>query len=61
MNQDLTDAGLRLDRHYIAPRYPDAYPSGAPRRCYNEADAQQAIADAEKVVNWCDQSFAPQP
>jgi len=57
---ELREAALRLDKFYIPTRYPDAYPSGPSRRYYTEADAQQAVADAEKVVNWCDQSL-PSP
>ena len=58
---DLKEAGRRLDRHYIAPRYPDAHPAGPPRRYYTEAEARQAVADAEKVVNWCDEIFSREP
>jgi len=57
---ELREAALRLDKLYIAPRYPDAYPSGPSRRYYTEADARQAVADAEKVVSWCDQNL-PKP
>jgi HEPN domain-containing protein len=56
-SQDLIEAGRRLDRHYVPSRYPNAHPSGAPRESYEEADAQQAVADAEKVVSWCDQGI----
>ncbi len=58
---ELKDAARRLDRHYIAPRYPDAHPAGAPRRYFTEADARQVIADAEKVVGRCDKSLPRQP
>ncbi len=50
----ILDAARRLDRYYIAPRYPDAHPAGPPHRYYTEAEAQQAVADAERVVSWCD-------
>lgn len=58
--EELKEAALRLDRFYIAPRCPDAYPAGPSRRYYTQADGQQAVADAQKVVSWCDQSL-PDP
>lgn len=54
----LLDAARRLDRYYIAPRYPDAHPAGPPRRYYTEPEAKQAVADAESVVNWCDANLS---
>jgi HEPN domain-containing protein len=60
-SQDIREAGRSLDRHYVPSRYPNAHPSGAPRQQYTEADARQAVADAEKVVKWCDQGFSPEP
>ena len=58
---ELMDAGRSLDRHYIAPRYPNAHPGGPPRRYYTATDARQAVTDAEKVVAWCDQNLSSQP
>jgi HEPN domain-containing protein len=55
---ELLEAARRLDRHHIATRCPDAHPAGPPRRYYTEAEAQQAVTDAEKVVTWCDAHFA---
>lgn len=48
-----------LDRFYIPTRYPDAHPAGPAARHYGEADAEQAIALARQVVEWCErQSMA---
>ncbi|MFW6161219.1 MAG: HEPN domain-containing protein [Planctomycetota bacterium] len=60
-SRELLEAGRRLDRHYIPSRYPNAHPAGAPRQAYGEADARQAVADAEKVVTWCDQNLPREP
>ena len=57
VSPDLREAGRRLDRYYIATRYPDVHPAGPSRRYFTETEAQQALADAEEVVNWCDQNF----
>lgn len=39
-------------------RYPDAHPAGPPRRYYTQTEAQQAVSDAESVVNWCDANLS---
>lgn len=46
------DAGRRLNRLYIPTRYPDAFPSGVPAYQYAESDADQALADAEEVIDF---------
>lgn len=58
MEPSLLDAARRLDRYYIAPRYPDAHPAGPPRRYFTETEARQAVADAESVVSWCDANLS---
>lgn len=60
-SQEIKESGRNLDRHYVPSRYPNAHPSGAPRQSYTEDDARRAVADAEKVVNWCDQGFPSEP
>jgi len=42
-----------LERHYIGPRYPNSYPEGAPGDFYTVAEAQRAIAAAERVIEHC--------
>jgi HEPN domain-containing protein len=39
-----------LDRHYIPPRYPNAYPSGSPFEFYDEKTAQEALNTAQAVI-----------
>lgn len=56
-SEELKDVARRLDKYYIAPRYPDVHPAGPSRRYYTDADARQAVAGAEKVVDWCDQNL----
>lgn len=58
IDADLLDVARRPDRYYVAPRYPDAHPAGPSRRYYTESDARQAVADAERVVSWCDTHFS---
>ncbi|MGB9782790.1 MAG: HEPN domain-containing protein [Moorellaceae bacterium] len=60
---DLTEAGFKIseeiltaaravDRHYIPPRYPDAYAGGSPFEFYDVATAESAIAAARKIINF---------
>lgn len=49
----LIDAALELDKAYIGARYPDAHPSGTPRRRYIRAEADRLVADAEQIVEFC--------
>ena len=45
----MTDARL-LDRHYIPPRYPDAFPSGSPHDYYDSTASGEALRACERVV-----------
>jgi len=53
----LGDAAARLARHYIATRYPDAVPSGAPTTHYTDADAAQAERDAQALLAAVDHAW----
>ncbi len=46
------DACSRPNKHYIPPRYVDAFPTGAPIEQYREAEATQAIRDMEEVLDF---------
>jgi len=50
--RNTTEACARLNRFYIPTRYPNAFPSGAPVEQFFEADAQQALQDAEEVLSF---------
>jgi HEPN domain-containing protein len=54
----LIRSAMRLDKHYIATRYPNGFDTGAPKEYYTDEDAQQAIADAQAVYDFCRQSFS---
>jgi HEPN domain-containing protein len=41
-----------LDRHYIPPRYADAYPSGSPFEFYDEQTAYEALKASERVIEF---------
>lgn len=47
------DAARRLDKHYIPARYPNGFAAGFPGTLYTRGEAEQAIADAEAVSDFC--------
>ena len=50
----LIEPAMRLGRHYLPARYPDAHPTGAPEDRYTAADARAAHDDAEALVGAVD-------
>jgi HEPN domain-containing protein len=52
--EGLRDAALELDKAYIPARYPNAHPSGSPRRRYTRTEAERMVAYAEKIVQFCE-------
>jgi HEPN domain-containing protein len=49
----LSDAAKDLDKHYIPARYPNAHPEGAPYEYYTRGEAERALANAEKILQFC--------
>lgn len=52
--EELKEAGLELDKAYIPSRYPNAHPSGSPRRRYTRREAQRLVEHAEKIIQFCE-------
>ena len=50
--EDVADSLRRLSRHYIPARYPDASPGGTPADHYGARDADDAMADARRVIDF---------
>lgn len=48
--KDLGRASTELDKHYIPPRNPDAFPSGSPFEYYTREDADKCIKYAESIL-----------
>jgi len=46
----LVEPAMRLGRHYLPARYPDAHPTGAPEERYTSSDAETAHDDAVGLV-----------
>lgn len=51
---DLATAAMDLDKHFIAARSPSSYPEGAPFEYYTRGEASRAIANAERLVDFCE-------
>jgi HEPN domain-containing protein len=48
----LREVELELDKAYIPTRYPNAHPSGSPRRRYTRSEAERMVAHAEKILEF---------
>lgn len=48
----LIDVALELDKAYIPTRYPNAHPSGSPRRRYTHSEAERMVAHAQQIVQF---------
>lgn len=55
---DLIDKAKELDKHYIASRYPNSYPSGAPFEYYTKSEAERAIQYADKIIQFCEDKIS---
>jgi HEPN domain-containing protein len=50
---ELVERGIRLDRFYIQPRYPNGFDVGSPGDYYTRRDAEGAIEDAREIIRAC--------
>jgi HEPN domain-containing protein len=50
---ELMEAALELDKAYIPTRYPNAHPSGSPRRKYTKEESARLISHAERILRFC--------
>ncbi len=56
--EEVTEAGKRLDKHYVPTRYPNTHPRGAPGDLYTAGEADQALGDAATVVEHVEGRFS---
>jgi HEPN domain-containing protein len=52
-NDELIEKAIVLDRHYIPSRYPNGFERGAPTDYYSRKDANEAISNAEAIIEFC--------
>ena len=50
---ELVDRAKELDKHYIPTRYPNGFERGAPVDFYTAKEAEEAIANAEAILEFC--------
>jgi HEPN domain-containing protein len=50
--EELENLARLLDRHYVPPRYPNAYPAGSPFEFYDLRVAQEAIESAQRLLEF---------
>jgi HEPN domain-containing protein len=46
------EAAHRLDKHYIPARYPNGFAEGYPGKLYTRGEAEGAIQDARKIIEF---------
>jgi len=51
--EHLVDRAKELDKHYIPTRYPNGFERGAPVDFYTLREANQAIENAEAILEFC--------
>jgi HEPN domain-containing protein len=49
ITENIRQCARTLDRHYIPPRYADAYPAGSPFEYYDQETADEAVACTQAV------------
>lgn len=54
MPKELFECAKTLDKHYIPPRYPNAYASGAPFQYYSNRDSEGAIEAAWRIFRFAE-------
>ncbi|MBM4084974.1 MAG: HEPN domain-containing protein [Planctomycetes bacterium] len=52
-DEALMDRAKQLDKHYIPTRYPNGFERGAPVDFYTQKEADDAISNAEAILEFC--------
>ncbi len=52
ISPDVYEACVRLNKFYIATRYPDAWSEGIPEEYYSRSEAEEAIQYAARILEW---------
>lgn len=53
VGEALRDRAKALDKHYVQTRYPNGFDVGAPGDYYTRHEAQEAIAHAQALLEFC--------
>lgn len=52
--EEVKEMALELDKVYISSRYPNALPSGSPRRRFTKGEAERMVGYAKEIINFCE-------
>lgn len=52
VSDQIQNAARELDKHYIPTRYPDSFSTGIPKDFFTQDDAQRAITNAKKIIEF---------
>lgn len=52
IREHFQEMARELDRHYIQPRYPNAFPEGYPGEFYDRVIAERCIEYAEEILRF---------
>ncbi len=52
---NVREACMRLNKLYTPTRYPDVWSEGIPEDYYTRSEAEEAIAQAQLVIDWVEQ------
>lgn len=55
---DLSKMAMHLDKFYIPARYPNGWVSGSPAEYITKEDAENAVSDSEKILQFCESLLA---
>ena len=61
VSERLIGKAKTLDKHYIPTRYPNGLDSGAPTDFYTAEEAEQAIAFAREILEFCRKQLPTAP
>ncbi len=53
ISEEFMNRALELDKAYIPTRYPNAHPTGSPRRRYTKEEGERLIQYAEEITRFC--------
>jgi len=53
--EEVLDAAMELDRHYMAPRYPNVYHEGPPFEYYSERIAERVLGYARVILSFVEE------
>ena len=59
ISEELVRRASHLDKAYILTRYPNGFAAGKPTDYYDDAEAAEAIADAEAILRFCEDHLGP--